>query len=226
MYPPPRYLAAAARVAQLTFNSSGGGVTTNTLAQRMCALRKRALAIAGPSSSSGPNATTPEGTPKKRMGRPPKAKAEGGNGTPSKKARKSKIIKSEPIIPDQEDDTDEIGDLMINFKDDAPTTPPRTPLKPAEPYTPSHTASGHEKAKHGRVEKKQQSRVSPRKRNVVTTYDDPDILELKEFLRGDDEIDGVERTATEHAFGVVLGEQKTEIDLDDDDEDEYVPDEL
>jgi hypothetical protein len=219
----------------LTSYSPGGGVTTNTLAQRVCALRKRALAITGTNSQSVSNAANPDGTPKKRIGRPPKAKTEGGGGsgssatsTPSKKPRKNKIIRNEHILISEEDG-DDMDDVTDNFKTDGPTTPPQTPRKLAEPCTPSRASSTHNKVKHGRVEKNQQSRVSPRKRNIVTSYannNNGEIEELKEFLRSDDEIDGVEGTASEHAFGVVLGEQNEMYYDDDEEEDEYVPEEL
>ncbi|KAI9774805.1 MAG: hypothetical protein M1840_000021 [Geoglossum simile] len=209
----PNYKAVAA--------AFGHGVTTNILAQRMCALRKRAFAInsesSGASASASASASSSATTPKKRVGRPPKAKGDGSSSTtttPSKRGKKN-VKKGRELSSDGEhDDMMSIDVLKAETEGTAPTTPPQTPGKLTEPCTPSRaTIDSANKIKSGRVEKKHQPRISPRKRNAVTTYiDDGGFGGL---LSGD-YMEG----AT--GLGPSLGDAVDDDD-DEDAEDEFVP---
>ncbi|KAI9785465.1 MAG: hypothetical protein M1839_009206 [Geoglossum umbratile] len=202
----PNYKAVAA--------AFGHGVTTNILAQRMCALRKKAFAITADSSGASASAITP----KKRTGRPPKAKGDGPSSattTPSKRGRKP-VKKERDVSSDDDDGVMSVDTIKAESDETAPTTPPQTPGKLTEPCTPSRGAiEGANKVKSGRVEKKRQPRTSPRKRSAIASYIDDG--EFGGLLGGGSD---VEDTTAGHPFGFSLGEADSE---DDAPEDEFVP---
>jgi hypothetical protein len=182
----------------------------------MCALRKRAFAITSESSGASASASGSTTTPKKRVGRPPKTKGDGSTSTtttPSKRGRKNVKKERELSSDDEGDDMMSVDMVKVETDGAAPTTPPQTPGKLIEPCTPSRaTIDSTNKIKSGRIEKKRQPRVSPRKRNAVATYVDDG--EFGGLLNGDYIGDAAE-------LGPRLG---AAVDDDDDDaEDEFVP---
>jgi hypothetical protein len=183
----------------------------------MCALRKKAFAITADSSGASAAAITP----KKRTGRPPKAKGDGSSSataTPSKRGRKP-VKKERDISSDGDDDVMSFDTIKAESDEAAPTTPPQTPGKLTEPCTPSRGATeSANKVKSGRVEKKRQPRTSPRKRNVIASYVDDG--EFGSLLGGGSDVEGM---TADQPFGFILGEADSDDGDDDAAEDEFVP---